>query len=127
MRLVEGSNLMSHRAATSVWDKRGWREPTIEERLVPWLITLGSAGVVALGASRRWRGASYLAAGAALIGCVAAVWPPHEVKFRLLRWRQHATEADPVTIEAMDSFPASDAPSSNATTIFGGRPISAYA
>ena len=30
-------NLACHRAAQSVWDKRGWSGVTIEERLGPWL------------------------------------------------------------------------------------------
>jgi hypothetical protein len=51
------------------------------------------------------------------------MWHPREVAFRL-GWTCRATELDPVTIEAMDSFPASDAPSSNAT-IAGSRPIGA--
>jgi hypothetical protein len=115
---------MSHRAATSVWDKWGWRGPTAEERFALWLVSLGGAGLFAFGASRRWRGAPCMAAGAAVIGCVVArMWDPREVGFRL-GWASRATEPDPVTIEALDSFPASDAPSSNAT-IAGSRPIGA--
>jgi hypothetical protein len=37
-------NLGSHRAPTSVWDKRGWRGPTIEEQVGPWLVSLAGAG-----------------------------------------------------------------------------------
>jgi hypothetical protein len=114
---------MSHRAATSVWDKWGWRGPTVDERFALWLVSLGGAGLFAFGASRRWRGAPYMAAGAAVIGCVVArMWHPREVRFRLQRGTHGATEPDPVAIETMDSFPASDAPSSNAT-IAGSRPI----
>jgi len=59
-----------------------------------------------------------------LIGCIVArIWHPREVRFRL-GWTYRATERSPVTIEALDSFPASDAPSSNAT-IAGSRPIGA--
>jgi len=120
---VEASrNVLSHRAATSVWDKWGWRGPTVEQRLALWLVSLGGAGLFAFGASRRWRGAPYMAAGAALIGYVVGrMWHPGEVRFRL-GWTSRATEPDAVTIEALDSFPASDAPSSNAT-IAGSRPI----
>jgi hypothetical protein len=41
---------------------------------------------------------------------------PRDIGFRLRQQFRRAPEKDRVTIEAMDSFPASDAPSSNATT-----------
>ncbi len=66
---TETPNLTMHRRPQSVWDKRGWQGPTIEEQLAPWLVSLGGAGLFAFGASRRsWGGAPYMAAGAALIG-----------------------------------------------------------
>jgi hypothetical protein len=118
MTSIEEPNLISHRTAHSVWDKRGWRGSTVEERLAPWLVSLGGAGLFAFGASRRsWRGVPYMAAGAALIGCVAAgLCDPREIGHQVRHRMRQASEPDQVTIEAMDSFPASDAPSSNATT-----------
>ena len=128
MPLADASNVRSHRAPTSVWEKRGWRGPTVEEQLVPWLVSLVGAGLFAFGASRQGRGAPHMVAGAALLGCAAAwVWHPRENRVRLQRSTSHPTEPDTVTIEAMDSFPASDAPSSNATTVAGGRSIDALA
>lgn len=46
-------NLACHRAARSVWDKRGWRGVTIEERVSPWIISLAGAGLLIGGARRR--------------------------------------------------------------------------
>ncbi len=116
MTSMEHSNLVPHRAPQSVWDKRGWQGPTIEERLAPWLISLGGAGLFAFGASRRsWRGMAFMAAGLSLVAfATAGMCSPARVA---ARWRQMARrrdEADLVTTESMDSFPASDAPSSNA-------------
>jgi len=116
MTSMEHSNLVPHRAPESVWNKRGWQGPTIEERLGPWLISLGGAGLFTFGASRRSRrGMAFMAAGLSLVAFVAAgMCSPARIA---ARWRQMADrrdEADLVTTESMDSFPASDAPSSNA-------------
>jgi hypothetical protein len=112
-------NLTAHRAAASVWERRGWQGRTIEERVGPWLVSLAGAGLLAYGAGatrRSWRGVWWMVSGAGLIGCAAAgLANPREVK---ARWDRSVRQppADPVTRESMDSFPASDAPSSNATT-----------
>jgi hypothetical protein len=45
-------NLECHRAARSVWDKRGWRGVVIEERLGPWIVSLTGAGLLMAGARR---------------------------------------------------------------------------
>ena len=123
--MAEASNLTSHRAPRSVWEKRGWQGPTIEERLSPWLVSIGGAGLFVFGASRRsWRGAPYMAVGAALIGSVAAGFcNPREVGLRIQHRLRRRPEMDQVAIEAMDSFPASDAPSSNATTAAGSGSV----
>jgi hypothetical protein len=122
--MAEHSNLTPIRAPQSVWDKRGWRGSTIEERLAPWLVSLGGAGLFAFGASRRsWRGVPFMAAGGSLV-----VWATADVcnlRGAGVRWQQalrRRAEPDQVTTESMDSFPASDAPSTNATSITGGSP-----
>jgi hypothetical protein len=122
MTTMDQSNLMTHRAPQSVWDKRGWRGTTIEERLAPWLVSLGGAGLFAFSASRRSRlGMAGMAAGFTLVAlATAGICSPSRVA---TRWRQivrRRDEPDQVTTESMDSFPASDAPSSNATTIGSG-------
>ena len=106
-------NLACHRAAQSVWDKRGWSGVTIEERVGPWLVSLAGAGLLIAGARRRsLRGVQLMLGGAGLIGCAAAGLcnPRHAtVRFRHFA-RPHI---DRVTTELMDTFPASDpAPSS---------------
>ena len=110
-------NLTCHRAARSVWDKRGWRGVTIEERVGPWLVSL--AGVEP-GVGRR---AAPLVARrppdgrrCGLIGCAAAGLcnPRHAA----VRWRQLTQPSwDRVNLESMDSFPASDPPPSSAMAI----------
>ena len=110
------TNLITHRGPQSIWDRRGWQGITVEERLGPSFISLAGAGLLVYGATRRsaWRGVLYMMSGVGLIGCVAAgLCNPREAPVRWRHLRGFAT--DPVTVESMDSFPASDAPSSNAT------------
>jgi hypothetical protein len=108
-------NLVSHRAARSVWDRRGWQGVTIEERVGPCLLVLAGAGMLGYGATRRsWHGLGFMMSGVGLIGCVAAgLCNPRNAS---VGWRKVVAHpaADRVTTESMDSFPASDAPSSNA-------------
>jgi hypothetical protein len=109
------TNLLSHRGPRSIWDRRGWRGVTVEERLGPSFVSLAGAGMLVYGATRRsWRGVLYMMSGVSLIGCAAAgLCSPREAP---VRWRHlRGFAADPVTVESMDSFPASDAPSSNTT------------
>ena len=105
----------SHRGPQSVWDRRGWSGVTVEERLGPSLVFLAGAGMLVYGATRRsWGGVLYMMSGMGLIGSVAAgLCDPRSAP---VRWRHlRGIETGPVDIESMDSFPASDAPSSNAT------------
>jgi hypothetical protein len=109
-------NLDMHRAPRSVWDKRGWRGITIEERVAPWLISMAGACLLVYGAMRRSRrGTPYVIGGAGLIGCAAVGFC--NPRYATARWQhlRRRIEPDSVTTESMDSFPASDAPSSNAT------------
>lgn len=107
-------NLTCHRSSRSVWDKRGWKGVAIEERVGPWLASLAGTTLLVAGARRRsWGGLRLMAGGAALLGCAAAGLcnPRHAA----IRWRHLARPSvDRVTAELMDSFPASDAPSTSA-------------
>lgn len=109
-------NLACHRSAHSVWDKRGWSGVAIEERVGPWLVSLAGAGLLVAGSQRRsWRGAQMIVAGAGLLGCAAAGLcnPRHAT----VQWRHLTRPDDGVTAALMDSFPASDPPSSHAFVI----------
>jgi hypothetical protein len=110
-------NLACHRAARSVWDKRGWSGVTIEERVSPWLISLAGTALLICGARQRsWRGVRWMLGGATLVGCAAAgLCNPRDAS---IRWR-HLTRPslDRITTELMDSFPASDPPSWNAMAV----------
>ena len=117
-------NLACHRAARSVWDKRGWKGVAIEERVGPWLVALAGASLVIAGGRRRsWRGAQMIAGGAGLIGCAASGFcnPRHAA----VRWRQLTrTRLDGVTATLMDSFPASDpSPGSSMAMAFSAAPF----
>jgi hypothetical protein len=79
-------NLACHRAARSVWEKRGWSGVTIEERVGPWAVSLAGAALIVAGARRRsWTGAHLAIGGAMLIACAAAGLcnPRHAA----MRWR----------------------------------------
>ena len=39
-------NMACHRAAQSVWEKRGWSGVTIEERVGPWMVSLVGAAMM---------------------------------------------------------------------------------
>ena len=112
METINARNLVNHRAAQSVWDKRGWSGVTIEERIGPWLASVAGTALLVAGARRRslW-GLQLMLAGAGLVGVAAAGLcnPRHAT----VRWRHLTSRPDPDTSELMDSFPASDPPSSN--------------
>jgi hypothetical protein len=113
MDSISARNLECHRSTQSVWDKRGWSGVTIEERVGPWIVSVAGAILLIVGARRRsLRGLHLMLGGASLIGCAAAGLcnPRHAT----VRWR-HLTRPRPDsdTTELMDSFPASDPPSSN--------------
>jgi hypothetical protein len=110
-------NLAHHRAARSVWEKRGWSGVTIEERVGPLAVSLTGTALILAGLRRRsWTGIHLVIGGVTLITCAAAGLcnPRHAA----IRWRS-LTEGrpDPLTFELMDSFPASDPSSLTATTV----------
>jgi hypothetical protein len=122
MTLANSPNLMSHRVTASVWDRRGWSGPTVEERVGPWLVAFAGAGLLAYGVTRNsWRGLWYVVGGVSLISVMAAgLCNPRDAAARWQHLRRDFT-TDPITTESMDSFPASDAPSSNATITAGAH------
>jgi uncharacterized membrane protein len=113
MDIDKATNVARHRAARSVWDRRGWRGVTIEERVGPWIVSLAGASLVVAGARQRsWRGVRWMVGGATLLSCAAAgLCNPRHAAVRLRHLARPS--ADRVTTELMDSFPASDAPSSS--------------
>jgi hypothetical protein len=106
------TNLTYRRANGSVWDKRGWHGPTIEERLLPWVVGAAGAAVMTYGARRRsWGGVVCVMGGLTMWTCATSgLCNPRYASARidhLLRPRRK----DRVTKESMHSFPASDPPS----------------
>jgi uncharacterized membrane protein len=106
-------NLKTHRAPQSVWDKRGWRGVTIEERLGPWLVAAAGISVTIAGVRQRsWRGLIAACGGLGMIACVAAgLCNPRHATVRLKYLRRGHSAIDEVARVSMESFPASDAPS----------------
>jgi hypothetical protein len=122
-------NLMTHRSDVNVWERSRRPSWTIEDRFGSWVVPMAGAGLLAYGtycATRRpGRGLWWVATGASLLVCAAAgLGSPQALR---ARWAGAFEQApDAVTQESLDSFPASDAPSSNATTttpqpLDGGR------
>ena len=109
-------NLVTYRSDVDAFTRRS---RMMEERVGQWLLSMAGSALLAYGtywASRRsWRGAWWIASGVGLIGCAAAAFMKANNGRGWRRDSEHAP-ADVVTLESLDSFPASDAPSSNATT-----------
>ena len=103
------ANLVSYRAPASVWNKRGWRGTTIEERVVPTIVSAVGALLLRHGVKRgSWQGLGPAVAGATLMGCVAAgLCDPRHAR---VRWKHlfRQRSVDRLTTELLDSFPASD-------------------
>ena len=117
MQSEQFRNLKVHRSDASVWERRRWRDNNFNDKLGISL-ALAGASLLLYGAfptTRRrkaslWWGLS----GAGLISCAAA-----RLRGRPSGRSNHdrSDAPDVVTVESVDSFPASDAPSSNATTV----------
>jgi hypothetical protein len=110
-----GLNLTTHRAAASVWDRRGW-DGTRERLALPRLLIGIGGGALAIQGLRQRTVAGSLLAG---VGGGLAWWALtgegdlSDVRRRIagladrFGWRRR----DPVHEASADSFPASDAPS----------------
>ncbi len=114
--MTVAANLVSYRAPASVWNRRGWSGVTIEERVVPTIVSAVGVLLLRHGMKRRsWRGLGPAVAGATLMGCVAAgLCDPRDAR---VRWKHlfRKRSVDRLTNELLDSFPASDAPSVTAS------------
>ena len=125
------TNLTIHRSEVDAW-KRGRRRGhsangrmalwlhSASGPMALWLTSMAGVSLLAYGtrvAARQSRSSRWsIASGATLLGYAVA-----SLSKGSWRRRTHsggeASTADVVGLESMDSFPASDAPSSNATTV----------
>ena len=116
-------NLTSHRAAASVWDKRGWDGSRQRLTLTRWLVGVGGGALAVQGLRQRSVAGGILAG----LGGSLAWWAltgegdlsePRQWVSRLRDpWRQD----DLVHEASADSFPASDAPGFTPTVGTGIR------
>jgi hypothetical protein len=118
MQSEQFMNLQVHRSDADAWERGGWRGRYLHDRLGASLAFVG-AGLFFFGAfspSRRSRSSVWLqVTGASLLSCAAARLA-NQYSPKIVRSGHDSAAADVVTLESVDSFPASDAPSSNATT-----------
>ena len=117
------TNLRQHRSDVDAWTPRGRWSRVTDDPMVLSLASIAGAALLLYGAARRRPNpGTWWLVGGAVVGCAA-------VSLRNGPWLQNArgwlqntrfgsqtSLADVVTKESVDSFPASDAPSSNATT-----------
>jgi len=110
------TNLRQHRSDVDAWEPRGWWQRVADDQKALSLTSIAAVALVLYGATRRRTDAGmWCLVSGAVVGCAAAsfgtgLWP------RDTRFGSEPSPSDVVTQESVDSFPASDAPSSNATT-----------
>lgn len=119
----EGLNLTTHRAPTSVWDRRGWDGTREQLALTRWLVGIGG-GALAIQALRRRTLAGGVLAG---LGGGLAWWAltGEGDLSEARRWFTRVLEPwrhdDLIHEASADSFPASDAPAWTPTVGTGVR------
>ena len=122
---TSGLNLTTHRAAASVWDRRGWDGTRRELALTRWLVGLGGAALALQGMRQKSVTGSLLAG----VGGSLAWWavtgegdlPDARRWYGAVLERTGWRRADLVHDASADSFPASDAPSFTPTVGTGVR------
>jgi hypothetical protein len=125
----EELNLTAHRAASSVWDRRGWNG-TSEPAMTRWLVGVGGGALAVEGLRRRGAMGSFFAGlGGTLVwwaltgqGDLSSARRWFADTLECAPWRP----VDPVFEASADSFPASDAPSFTSTVGTGLRPKSGH-
>lgn len=110
-----GLNLTTHRAAASVWDRRGWDGSTREIAVTRWLVGVGGTALAIQGLRQRSAAGSILAG----IGGSLAWWAmtgegdlSDARKWFLSTLERVGWRGDDAQVQdaSADSFPASDAP-----------------
>ena len=108
-------NLSTHRAAVSVWDRRGWDGTREQLTLTRWLVGAGGAALAIQGMRQRSVRGGLLAGFGGSLAWWALTGEGDLLEAR--RWIARAMERlgwradDQVHEASADSFPASDAPS----------------
>jgi hypothetical protein len=112
---TQGLNLTTHRAAGSVWERRGWDGTREQLAMTRWLVGIGGGALAVQGLRQRSVAGSLLAG----VGSGLAWWAltGEGDLSEARRWfgsaleRAGWTSDDRVHYESAESFPASDAPS----------------
>ena len=118
-------NLETHRAASSVWDRRGWDGTREQLTMMRWLVGIGGGALAVQGLRQRSIAGGILAG----LGSSLAWWAltGEGDLSGVGRFAQHVADRvglrsdDPVGNASADSFPASDAPSWTPTVGTGVR------
>ena len=122
---THGLNLTTHRAAESVWDRRGWDGSRERLAMTRWLVGIGGGALALQGLRQRSVSGGVLAG----LGGSLAWWALtgegdlSEARrwFTRLVERSGFTRDDLVLDASADSFPASDPPASTAAVGTGLR------